>query len=93
LFSAAVVALEVAKAVSHALRGSAISTSLLGSLWFGPTLLLLELLRLELHSLHWWWWLAGRIVHMLTHLRHLLHDHLILLFEKTQLVVSGILPR
>ena len=83
-----------AEVVAHALRCLAVSSRLLGLLRLHPTLLLLlELLRLKLHLLHCWWWVACRHVHLLTHLRHLLHELLLLLFEHAQLAVGRVLTR
>ena len=93
LLTPGIVIFVAAKAVSHALCCLAKSIRLLGFLRLRPTLLLLlELLQLGLHLLHRWRWFVGCHVHLLEHLCHLLHDHLILLFEVAQLIVSGFLP-
>ena len=54
---------------AHVLRCLSVSSRLLGLFRLRPTLLLLlELLRLKLHLLHRWRWVARRHVHLLAHL-------------------------
>ena len=83
-----------AEVCTHVLCCLSVSSRLLGLLRLHPTLLLLlELLRLKLHLLHRRRWIACRHVHLLTHLRHLLHELLMLLFEHAQLAVGRVLTR
>ena len=78
---------------AHVLRCLSVSSCLLCLFRLRPTLLLLlELLRLKLHLLHRWWWVACRHIHLLAHLQHLLHE-LLLLFEHAQLAVGRVMPR
>ena len=63
------IAFVAAEVVAHVLCCLAVSSSLLDLFRLSPTLqLLLELLRLELHLLHRWWWVACHHIHLLSHL-------------------------